>query len=260
MYKTAIIFGDIHGRNIWKKIVEENPNAEYYIFLGDYFTSRENIDVEDQIRNYEEILEFKKQNLDRVILLRGNHDLEALKQYHWAECWPKFYSTYFRENDNAETFLKYTQWCFEINNVVFSHAGISDTWFCNVQKAHPEVQMFEDLNELEPTELFGFTPESYSDSSGYSKTQPLVWIRPFTLSDDMIGNTIYVVGHTRQPNDNIYQVSLNNVKQLEDDVEVEFEFKYSGNDAHIICCDTLPQRYLTLKFTDKVSIFKPVKI
>ena len=67
-----VVIADIHGRNLWKKQVEEN--ADLYIFLGDYFDSF-NIKGEDQIKNFLEIKEFYENNKDKVILLAGNHCL-----------------------------------------------------------------------------------------------------------------------------------------------------------------------------------------
>lgn len=34
-----IVFGDIHGRPIWKKVLEKEYDADLIIFLGDYCTS-----------------------------------------------------------------------------------------------------------------------------------------------------------------------------------------------------------------------------
>lgn len=65
-----LVLGDIHGRTIWKDIVnKEDPDLT--IFLGDYCTTHDNISSEDQISNLKEILQYKKDN--NVILLRGNH-------------------------------------------------------------------------------------------------------------------------------------------------------------------------------------------
>ena len=36
-----VVIGDIHGRAIWRKIVDDNPDADRFIFLGDYFDSRQ---------------------------------------------------------------------------------------------------------------------------------------------------------------------------------------------------------------------------
>ena len=36
-----VVIGDIHGRAVWRKIVDDNPDADKFIFLGDYFDSHE---------------------------------------------------------------------------------------------------------------------------------------------------------------------------------------------------------------------------
>ena len=73
-----IYLGDTHGRNTWKKIVEAHPDADNIVFIGDYFDSRDDISGLEQLRNAQEIVEFKKdRELDptkRVYLLIGNHD------------------------------------------------------------------------------------------------------------------------------------------------------------------------------------------
>ena len=67
-----VVIADIHGRDLWKKQIEEN--ADLYIFLGDYFDSFY-IEGEDQIKNFLEIKDFYENNKDKVILLAGNHCL-----------------------------------------------------------------------------------------------------------------------------------------------------------------------------------------
>ena len=82
--EKILVLGDIHGRTCWADIIKkENPDK--IIFLGDYVSTHENISSDQQCSNLEDILNYKEANLDKVILLRGNHDLEALG-YSWAEC------------------------------------------------------------------------------------------------------------------------------------------------------------------------------
>lgn len=73
----VLVLGDTHGRTLWKDIVEkENPDK--VIFLGDYVSTHEGISAEQQLSNLEEILTYKENNLDKVILLRGNHKIQIL--------------------------------------------------------------------------------------------------------------------------------------------------------------------------------------
>ena len=72
-----LVLGDIHGRTIWKDIIDsENPDK--IIFLGDYVSTHDNISSSQQIDNLEDILSYKEGNLDKGILLRGNHDTQHL--------------------------------------------------------------------------------------------------------------------------------------------------------------------------------------
>ena len=239
----VIVFGDIHGRNIWKQIVN-TEKWDVVIFLGDYFTSREGITDNEQIVNFKEIMEFKSLYPDHVILLRGNHDTEAMG-YSWASCFPEFHNTWAR--DNKDTILDCTQWVYVIDNIVFSHAGITQKWFDNVKKACPEVQTFDDINLIEPCELFSFTPCKLSDYYGDSQTQPCTWVRPACLTEYGVPGYTYVVGHTRPK-------YISNYKEL--------CLRHIGAEdwacIDVWTCDNLPLEYLVID-TDKKE-FIPIKI
>ena len=191
----TLILGDIHGRTIWSDIVaKENPDR--VIFLGDYVSTHEVISASQQLSNLENILRYKEENPDKVILLRGNHDTQHLG-YHWAECsgwngevWGKMTQSEFKER-----FLNLSQWIYVDDNlkVIFSHAGVSQVWMddSGIEDVHK-------INDLEPSELFGFIPDNYYDMCGTSKTQPPVWIRPETLCQCNVVGYDQVVGHTPQ--------------------------------------------------------------
>ena len=51
-----ISIGDIHGRNIWELIVKQEAEADLFVFMGDYFDTRENITAHQQIENFKKIL------------------------------------------------------------------------------------------------------------------------------------------------------------------------------------------------------------
>ena len=74
-----VALGDTHGRDMWKTIVKIEEDFDKLLFIGDYFDTRDDIDASTQIQNFKEILEFKKENPDKVILLIGNHDFHYLK-------------------------------------------------------------------------------------------------------------------------------------------------------------------------------------
>ena len=56
---------------------------EKIVFLGDYTDpySHEGIEFWEGLQSLREVIEFKKQHLDNVVLLLGNHDLSYISNY-----------------------------------------------------------------------------------------------------------------------------------------------------------------------------------
>lgn len=190
-----LILGDIHGRTLWKKIIEKEA-PDKVIFLGDYVSTHDGISAEQQLSNLEEILTFKEINPDKVILLRGNHDTQHLG-YYWAEC-----SGYDREvaygMSSAEflmRFTKLTDWVYIDDELktIFSHAGVSKVWMEEILKESD----VHNINDYGLREEFGFTPNWAGDCYGNSTTQPPTWIRPETLCTCNVEGWDQVVGHTQ---------------------------------------------------------------
>ena len=234
-----LVLGDIHGRGCWEPIIEkENPDLT--VFLGDYVSTHGLITEKQQIDNLERILQYKEENPDTVILLRGNHDCESL--FYWAECYPatgpvvKAYMT-----KNKERFLNNTQWIYLYKNICFSHSGVSSIWMKN-----NNIKSLEDINTLEPSEKFAFTGKM-SDFTGVSPQQPPTWIRPYTLVDVGYKGVIHVVGHTNVGPLRNYKneyVKSGMYSQVELDKLVD-----------VWCCDTLPREYLIID-NDKFIVKK----
>ena len=185
--KKIVVLGDIHGRAIWKDIIaKERPDQ--VIFLGDYVSTHENISEEDQVENLKEILKYKDEHPE-TILLRGNHDMQHL-DYDWAGCSGYFPGVAMEMENLKDEFLAKTQWIHVMGDTVFSHAGVSTKWLAaNNLK-------IEDINALEPSKLFGFSLSDPEDIDGSSPEQPPTWIRPWTLAGVMISGYHQVVGHT----------------------------------------------------------------
>ena len=234
-----IAIGDIHGRDCWKDIVEKHPEADKYIFLGDYVSTHENVTSKQQCDNLREILDFKIKNPDKVVLLRGNHDIQHLG-YYWAECsgYDKAVEEYMC--NIKEEFLSLTQWIYIDNNIIYSHAGISEVWFKNTR-----LNDINDINNVEPCELFGFTPCKLSDYNGISSTQPLTWIRPWTLLECAYDDYTYIVGHTP---------TVYGICNIKESFMKEYPEDYS-NSNNIWLCDALPKEYLIVD-DGKISIGK----
>lgn len=238
-----IVFGDIHGRTQWEEIIKkEFKNDMMVVFLGDYVSSHDNIDGNIQIENLNKILDFKERNPDNVILLRGNHDLQHLG-YYWAECCSFFPEVYeiMSETKYKTRFLNLTQWIYKYNDILFSHAGVSNKWFSD-----SGFGKLEDINKEEPGILFAFNPDRPDDYYGDSPTQPPVWIRPTSFIYDASENDGWnfdktiktqIVGHTRLG------------KILKFDFQTKHQLFYRA-----VFCDDMPNHYCIIHTSEQNEI------
>ena len=74
-----IIIPDIHGRTFWKDAVKQAREDEQVIFLGDYMDPypQEEISFEQTTSNLKEIISYKKENMDKCVLLLGTMTLST---------------------------------------------------------------------------------------------------------------------------------------------------------------------------------------
>ena len=196
----VVFIGDIHGRTIWKKIVDLEPDADRYIFFGDYFDPYEPISFEVQAQNFRDILNLKALLGGRVVLLLGNHDY-----HYYADVHP--YSRYDYRNArviNSELTenLQAFQIAFQFGNFLCSHAGVSSTW---LDTWFPDGWVWKGI-DMKINSLHAEKPEAFDyfegDRSGYGEDerQGPLWIRPNSLSKATNIQTTQVFGHTRKAN------------------------------------------------------------
>lgn len=190
-----LVLGDIHGRDHWKRIVNlEFNNVDRFVFIGDYFDSFF-ISVNEQYQNWLDILEFKKNN--DVILLCGNHDI------HYFNGFDERYSGFNPVLDmRLELDINDFQICYQENNFLFSHAGISAKWL-----DYQKINNIEGINELFK---YRFSPFKFrcvdnlrlteADLYGNNTWQSPLWIRPDSLDKVRLDGYRHVVGHTNVPN------------------------------------------------------------
>ena len=202
----TIFLGDTHGRSLWKDIVAKE-NADRVVFIGDYFDSFDIGSAEQQF-NFKEIIEYKEtaftdegldtQRKTQVIMLIGNHD------YHY---YPggETYSGYQHGAAPAirqllEENKHHLQMCYQLDNILCSHAGIGHNWLVEQQgySNEPIDDFVNDIWKYRPNAFmfYGFDP--YGDS----KTQTPIWIRPSSLlsgNRDTFLKTDYIqiAGHTQ---------------------------------------------------------------
>lgn len=132
MEKKLFIVPDVHGRAFWKEV--KNTEGAPIVFLGDYldpYTSIEGITSEDAIENFNEILQFTKENKDRVTLLYGNHDSYAFHSESMCSCrhdWENIDNITKMFDDNADLFRMAYDMTIGSTRFLLTHAGVNPYW------------------------------------------------------------------------------------------------------------------------------------
>ncbi len=193
-----IAIGDIHGRNVWKE-VKEKP-SDKLIFIGDYVDPHRPIPDEDVIQNLEEIIEFRRQEPERVVLLLGNHDAQYL-HYPDYPCsgyradLQSVYGKLFQEN--KELF----QIAFQYKKTLFTHAGVSGKWYSQhrqIWPLYPATTFADTLNSVYQSEHRDILFEAGAVRGGSDRCSGPIWAdKSETQSDYFIFHQ--VVGHSRVP-------------------------------------------------------------
>lgn len=212
------IIPDVHGRTFWKQVINDIKDGESpIIFLGDYLDPYEDemIDFKDAISNFNDIIEFKKENRDRVTLLLGNHDIHYIDDS--PDCRSSRYTSWAAEEvkqlicKNIDLFQLILK--TEVNNkkFVFSHAGIRSGWLMQYKdelkvgnyKTAAEMLNNLGINELlkDPayrTSIFDTLSAIPYSRGGISRYGSIVWENvPAYIHETPIDGTIQIFGHTQ---------------------------------------------------------------
>ena len=199
------IIGDIHGLESWKELVrEESVN----VFVGDYFDSKDGRSVEQVVRNFEDIIAFKRKRPE-TILLYGNHDLNYLLDLDYRS---KFSLRQQREryrqllDGHADLFYGVAYAIDE--KTLVSHAGVTKEWYeryIGPYNGENACVVAEQVNALWRMDKKAFTfssnvsisPDIWGESPGHSP----VWIRSWVLPAHNLfaaNDIVQIIGHTPQ--------------------------------------------------------------
>ena len=105
MQNKYIVIGDVHGRGTWVSTEKYIKEGYKIIFLGDYMDTHDDIDTLSIHMNFLEIIRFKEDYPNDVILLVGNHDYSYLNPI--GQCSGYRHQTQFFVNHNRDLFLKH---------------------------------------------------------------------------------------------------------------------------------------------------------
>lgn len=206
-----IIVPDVHGRDFWKQAIDSD--ADKIIFLGDYLDhySDESTYYHD-IANFLEILDFKKNNPDKVILLLGNHDWSYYNEeiYESEDYWCRhdhqnhdIIHRLFEDNkDLFELYYEMPNFCKGIKQekLLFTHAGFTNDYFHEMSKTFDTTSVLEICKEL-------FKPENHPAlvfwvgylRGGMNRTGSIIWadVREHGEVKNKYLNPYYqIFGHT----------------------------------------------------------------
>jgi len=199
----VIAIGDIHGRDNWKNISVED--FDKIIFLGDYCDSFYFPDAAI-LNNLKEIIELKKKFPEKVVLIFGNHDVHYI-------FYPQYRATGFRESmrfvlhDLFEENYSLFQIAFQINNYLFTHAGVSNAWFAKHEQIllrygyqKENISLAETLNRILNSSSRDILMEVGSIRGGYSwNTGGIVWADRSETKNDFLNGFHQIVGHSPVP-------------------------------------------------------------
>ncbi len=192
-----IALGDTHGRTHWKNIVAKETDADKIVFIGDYFDTHYDVSVDQQIQNFIDILNFKKENVDKVILLIGNHDFHYLKgAQETYSGYQKFKAVDINEVLEPAVSTGLLQMCYVYEDYVFTHAGLTKTWCENNDINLSELEDSVNRRFMSNIESFRFTYGDNFSNSGNDVTQPPIWVRIPSLLKNKLDGYRFVVGHT----------------------------------------------------------------
>jgi hypothetical protein len=192
----TISIGDIHGKDVWKQI--DITLYDKVIFVGDYVDDFD-ISNEQMVRNLSEIIQLKKGNPEKVILLLGNHDIQYI---HWPDFKCSGFNTdIFQELrklflDNINLF----KIAHQEKDILWTHAGVSNLWLeANnlIDKVKPEWMAFF-LNELYRNKHFDILFQVGPRRRGKAICGGPLWADRTELTPDKIYNEIHqIAGHNR---------------------------------------------------------------
>lgn len=203
-----IVLPDIHGRTFWKKAVKDRENEEI-VFLGDFMDSYEEefISDEEALENFKEIIEFKKQHQNNVVLLVGNH---CLHYFYPAFEKGSRYCRYLSRDieklfiENMELFQLAYEKEIAGKRFVFSHSYIHKLWLDDLygKGRWRKKSIIKRLNKDFRRTLYGLGCALNSVScyrGGWESYGSMVWadIREIALFQNPNIGDYNIFGHTQ---------------------------------------------------------------
>ena len=221
--KDVVVIGDVHGSALWQEVVKRHPDCKY-VFLGDYCDPYQSITNEDVLENLKRIIEFKRENPDEVVLLLGNHDIHYIIDD--APMGSRFSLELMLDIEELlVAYADYFQCAFSYDEMLFTHAGVSQLWF--------EEQFRGDIHGNIAEQLTERSNDASLYDCGAARRGKQAYGGIFWADKEELHNlpphVIQIVGHTRVPEITCHQ----------------------EGDSAVYFCDSLwKKKYLLIEYHD----------
>jgi len=235
--KTVLI-GDIHGHDSWKQVINQNEDADRFIFVGDYFDSF-SVPGLMQIQNFQDIIAFKESTDKEVVMMIGNHDLHYFPEIGENGC--SGYQARMAPSIQhvIDTNRQHLQMAYQFDDVLVTHAGVSSEWADDILGEWKVETLADQINELfkyQPHKVDFRQYKQVGDKlygvGGYGDEtfQGPLWIRPKSLMkanyDTLRKQIRQVVGHT---------------------IQRQIDIKGGATGGRYYFIDTMPREYLIVE-------------
>ncbi len=202
---TILTVSDLHGRTVWKQA--DFSRCDRVVFLGDY-TDSYDVDDETIYNNLHEIIQLKRKQPDKFVLLIGNHDAQYLHFPHYRcsgfRAWAQpALSALFAKHESL------FQIAHQQGPYLFSHAGVSNRWLDRLVTQTgvdriaitPEFDLASLLNNLhrQPLKQRNILFEVGPKRGGLDPCSGPVWADRDETRSDYLLYFHQVVGHTPTP-------------------------------------------------------------
>jgi len=175
--RKVVFIGDIRGRDAWIDVVQENKDADKFVFFGNYFdpfTGRP-LDTEAVTFNFIDLVNFKDEYPDKVVLLLGQNEFKYLREDQPDGSFGagiKAHLLYWSDRFSV---------AYQFDAVLCSSRGISWAWLDRVAPGWNPENVANEVNELFKSDPSKFAYYGKSEGDFQYYELGLVFESPFHI-------------------------------------------------------------------------------
>lgn len=226
-----LALGDLHGRHeILSNAMNDFLHGDFdkMILIGDYADSFDRSN-EDILRCFKSIIEYKEELGDDFIPLIGNHDIQYMLDNNYdVQCTGYRPDLYYQLFSYLRPHRKVFQYAYSAGNHLFTHAGITKSWYlkhynvldkwCNISNLNVGDDAFlgtllNNIGDTSDAPILWETGDSRKEIKIHNCSGGPLWADKSEMINDPMPGIDHVVGHT--PVQNITKKIIFNGKHIE---------------------------------------------